>query len=318
MIKKKNNYDVTTTAKCLTDNATGDKGSEAFRTFMTEDKEYSNDYIVPFHAICEAKVKMSVKETEIDDPTCKTEDEPIPPTPGEPRIDGANNATMNQGTDFDLREGVKAYDGDGKEIPFTVTPNEVDSCEVGQQKFTYSAEGVTKERTITVRQIANPTITGLDELTVEVGEEFDPLAGVEGTDGNGNEVEVTIETADYPYTLATIDAWSFPGEPSGGGIIPTEIVTILNTLKADDETGEALIKNFVVDGNNLGDVTVGATASNNGAFVIETVDQIGNTIEVGWVLDTKEVTYSQINGDTGASTPQFSWDGVTVVMQKGV
>lgn len=292
-------------------------GTVALNEFLRHENVEIEDTTIMFDAICHVEVTEEKKTIEVEDDTCQS-DEPTPPTPGEPRIDGANNTSVNQGIDFDLMEGVKAYDGDGNEIPFTVTPDTFAKCEVGQQTFIYDAEGVSKERTITVKQIANPTITGLDPLEVEVGEEFDPLEGVSAVDGNGNEVEVTIETADYPYTLATIDAWSFPGEPEGGGTIPTEIVTILDTPKADDETGEALIKSFVVDGNNLGDVTTVAPASNSGVFVIDTADQIGNTIEVGWVLDTKEVTYSQINGDTGDPTPQFSWGGVTVVMQKGV
>lgn len=203
MIKNKNKYDVTTKAKCLTDNAVDEAGAVAFNTFMTEDIETSNGYMIPFHAICDVNVKLSQETVEIDDPTCQSGDEPVPPTPGEPRIEGANNASINQGTDFDLTEGVTAYDGDGNEIPFTVTPSEVAKCEVGVQTFTYEAEGVTKERKITVTQIANPTISGLSELTVEVGEEFDPLDGVSGVDGNGNPVEVTYESGEEELPLLT-------------------------------------------------------------------------------------------------------------------
>lgn len=203
MIKKKSNYEVTTKAKCLEDVATEKEGSTAYTTFMTEDKEYSNDYIIPFHSICDVKVKVSQDEYEVDDPTCQGGDEPTPPAPGEPHIDGATNTSIRQGTDFDLNEGVKAYDGEGNEIPFTVTPSEVAKCDVGEQTFTYEAEGVTKERKITVTQIANPTISGLSELTVEVGEEFDPLDGVSAVDGNGNPVEVTYERGEEELPLLT-------------------------------------------------------------------------------------------------------------------
>lgn len=122
-----------------------------------------------------------------------TEGSPTPPTPGEPRIDGADDVEIPQGTEFDLTDGVKAYDGEGNEIPFTVTPNEIDACSVGEQEFTYTAEGVSVTRTVTVEQIPNPTIYGLEELTVEVNEEFDPLEGVTAEDGNGNPLEVTVE-----------------------------------------------------------------------------------------------------------------------------
>lgn len=215
--KKKTKFDVETIANCLTDNATEEAGAVAFQTFRNEDVEISNDYKIPFHAICAVKVKTTTEEFEVEDDTCVTDE---PPVPGEPYIEGADNTSIRQGTEFDLTEGVKAYDGDGNEIPFTVEPSEVDKCEVGQQTFTYSAEGVTKERVITVTQIANPTINGVTEpIEVVVDEEFDPLDGVTGEDGNGNEVEVAVEQIEppspYPYTLCTMGAAQIPALQNG-------------------------------------------------------------------------------------------------------
>ena len=113
---------------------------------------------------------------------------------GSPHFNGLSNRTINQGEDFDLTEGVTALDKDGNEIPFTVSPDEVDKCAVGEQTFTYTAEGVEDTRKITVTQSEPPTISGAEEpISVDVGEEFDPLDGVSAVDGNGNEVEVTVE-----------------------------------------------------------------------------------------------------------------------------
>ena len=190
MIKKKEKFDVTTYTHQLTDNAVDDAGKEAYATFTREEIEVSNDNLIPFHATDRVVVKRTIVEVDVNDPTCQNGDDP---KPGEPRIDGANNTSVNQGMDFDLLAGVKAYDGDGNEIPFTVNPTEIAKCDVGHQSFTYSAEGVTKVRTIEVKAIADPTISGLTPLKVEVNEEFDPLAGVSAVDGNGNTVEVTVE-----------------------------------------------------------------------------------------------------------------------------
>lgn len=109
-------------------------------------------------------------------------------------FEGVQNATMAQGTDFDLTSGVKAYTASGTEVPFTVTPNEVIKCEVGEQTFTYTADKVqTVERTVTVTAIGDPTINGISEsITVGEGVEFDPLDGVTATDGNGNTLTVTV------------------------------------------------------------------------------------------------------------------------------
>lgn len=127
-----------------------------------------------------------------------------------PYFTGTVDATIRQGTDFDLRAGVNAYDADGMTIPFTVTPSEVDSCLVGTQEFTYEAEGVTDKRYITVTEIADPSISGIEPIRVKVNEEFDPDTGVSATDGNGNTVEVTSKP--YPsifgLTPITVQAGS--------------------------------------------------------------------------------------------------------------
>lgn len=173
-------------------------GTIALNEFLRHDNVDAGDTTIMFDAICHVEVTEEKVSLDIEDDTCQT-DEPVP---GEPYFTGVTNTTSRQGMAFDLEEGVKAFDGDGNEIPFTVTPDQINECEVDQQVFTYEAEGITKERTITVTQIPDPTITGMEQLTVEVGEEFDPLDGVEGTDGNGNEVEVTVEKPQYPYLYA--------------------------------------------------------------------------------------------------------------------
>lgn len=110
-----------------------------------------------------------------------------------PYFTGLKDATIPQGTDFDLLDGVKAFDADGQEIPYDVTPSEVASCVVGVQTFTYSTEGYSKERNITVTAIGDPAISGIDEaISVGKGVEFDPLEGVTAVDGNGNTLTVTV------------------------------------------------------------------------------------------------------------------------------
>lgn len=209
MIKKKEKFDVTTYTHQLTDNAVDDAGKEAYATFTREEIEVSNDNLIPFHATDRVVVKRTIEEVDVDDPTCQNGDEPTP-TPGEPKIVGADNTSVKQGLGFDLMAGVKAYDADGNEIPFTVNPTELNKCDLGPQSFTYSAEGVTKVRTIEVTAIADPTISGLTPLEVEVGEEFDPLDGVSAKDGNGKSVEVTVEQPTQYITLIDVSNYTAP------------------------------------------------------------------------------------------------------------
>lgn len=272
MTKSKTKYDVETIAKCLTDKAEGDAGATAFQTFMGEDVEVSNGYMIPYHAVCAVKVKTSTEKVEVDDSTCKGSDTPEPPVPSvPPTIDGVGDVQVQEGDTFDPMEGVSATDADGnpasvtvsgtvdtdvpgeytltytatdskgntattmrkvtvvaqsvpiingvndvtikqgvgidltegvtasvdgKDIEFTVDPTEIAKCEVGVHDVTYTATNKKKTTTVvrkvTIETIDNPTIEGLSDIEVEVGEEFDPLEGVTAKDGNGNDVEVEI------------------------------------------------------------------------------------------------------------------------------
>ena len=136
---------------------------------------------------------------------------------GVPRFVGIEDVTINQGIGIDLTEGVYAYDGNGNEIPYTVTPDSIDMCDVGEHTVIYRAmaEGkkfapwfcskqrglagdllcnrvaLRKDRTVTIEQIDPPRIEGLDTVKISPNVEFDPTEGVTAIDGNGNEIEYT-------------------------------------------------------------------------------------------------------------------------------
>lgn len=119
------------------------------------------------------------------------------------KIVGVVDATVMQGTDFDLLAGVRAMTNEGVEIPFTVAPSEFVPCDAGEQVFVYEAEGaLPKMRTITVTRMANPAIEGdTSTLAISIGEDFDPLDGITATDGNGNPLTVTVVLDDTPNLL---------------------------------------------------------------------------------------------------------------------
>ena len=136
---------------------------------------------------------------------------------GVPRFVGIEDVTINQGIGIDLTEGIYAYDGNGNEIEYTVTPDSIDMCDVGEHTVIYRAmaEGkkfapwfcskqrglagdllcnrvaLRKDRTVTIEQIDPPRIEGLDTVKISPNVEFDPTEGVTAIDGNGNEIEYT-------------------------------------------------------------------------------------------------------------------------------
>lgn len=312
MIKKKEKFDVTTYTHQLTDNAVDDAGKEAYATFTREEVEVSNDNLIPFHATDRVVVKRTIEEVDVDDPTCQSGDEPTPPTPGEPRIDGADNTSVAQGKGFDLTAGVKAYDGDGNEIPFTVTPNEIDKCDIGNQSFTYSAEGVTKVRTIEVTAIADPTISGLTPLEVEVGEEFDPLHGVSAKDGNGKSVEVTVEQpSEYPYTMCTVGAGTIPEMPNGNSETITPGINWLKTPPSDgkERTLKVYGENVDVMGESLSNpVGDGYTFGNEWGFSLSAASNCYSYENM--TLGGTEI-HAECYGD-GHETGTESWDSLRI------
>lgn len=143
-----------------------------------------------------------------------------------PYFEGLTDETIKQGSDFDLTEGVTAYDGNDEEIGYSTSPTnaEFDTCDVGSHVIQYHAgqpvdrflpniclgtdlavsipsycdnyQSVTKERLIRIIQAANPTIYGIPHVTIAQNTPFDPLNGVSAVDDNGNPI-TDIEYSGY-------------------------------------------------------------------------------------------------------------------------
>lgn len=106
---------------------------------------------------------------------------------------GADDITIVQGADFDPTSGVYATDGICGVLPYDVSPSNINTCEVGKHTLTYSTVSFSKTRTITVIQATAPTISGTSQpITVDAGEEFDPMSGVSAVDAHGNTIAVTV------------------------------------------------------------------------------------------------------------------------------
>lgn len=189
----------------------------------------------------------------------------IPTGGGEepPHFEGLTNPTINQGTEFDPTDGVRALDKDGNEVPYTVSPEEIDTCEKGNHTLTYTAGETTATRIVTVQTIADPTISGATPISVQVGEEFDPLDGVSAVDGNGNDIEVKygltyynrLGNAGFTYIYEKVGSQYTPIE---GATVECEGETY--TTNAYGAVPNAIIGGKVavitIDGKTSGEVTL--------------------------------------------------------------
>lgn len=140
----------------------------------------------------------------------------VEPCQNDITFEGVDDISVIQGTEVDLEQGVHAYDANGNELQFTFNPTSIAKCDVGVHTITYKATGegsellayvpcgknaltlrkcglITKTvtRKITVTQADAPTITGLDTINVNAGEEFGELSGVVATSAIGQQLPVS-------------------------------------------------------------------------------------------------------------------------------
>lgn len=175
------NYDVTIETHHLTDRSTDKLGKLAYVTLSEEFIIHSNDYLVPFHALDNAVVVTSV-------------DRP-------PRIYGADNVSVTEGSTFNPMDGVSALDKDGNLVPVTYTGT-VDTTTPGDYWLVYMATDssgltATTRRRVRVVALDAPYFTGIRNINVLQGNIINLTAGVKAWLGA---TEIT-----YTYTPTSID-----------------------------------------------------------------------------------------------------------------
>ena len=136
-----------------------------------------------------------------------------------PVIHGADNITIKVGDTFNPLNGVTATDTEDGTISNIEVEGKVNTSEVGEYTLTYKVTDTdnnvtTVERTITVRSNSKPVIHGADNITIKVGDTFNPLDGVSATDKEDitiSKIEVegkvnTLEVGEYTLTYKVTDS----------------------------------------------------------------------------------------------------------------
>ena len=144
------------------------------------------------------------------------------------------NIQIRQGEIFDPLNGVIATDYQGRKLTVTVTGT-YDVEALGSYVLTYTATDaygntVTDTATLEVVKQNAPVINGVkSEVTIEVGQAFDPLENVTATDFAGNAVEVKVTgtydvnvPGEYTITYKAVDRY---------GTESTEMKTILKVVE---------------------------------------------------------------------------------------
>lgn len=243
---------------------------------------------------------------------------------GSLHFDGIDDVTINQGVGIDLTDGVSAYDTDGEEINYKVSPSKIEACDVGEHEVTYTAVGydpntlkpyacgdnelttedcdlttLVEKRIVTIEQADPPVISGVDNLEIDTGDTVDLMEDVSAVDDNGNTAEVNFLGGVYDDeaegSIATFE---------------TDLKVPMKSLVADIEP--------VQDGTPNANVGTDSTpysfrATDGGALVGEDVNSvsekiIGGTVAWNQLYNTSKVATtsagltSQKDTTTGAVT----------------
>lgn len=209
-----------------------------------------------------------------------------------PYFVGLDDETVIQGDDFNLRLNVLAFDADGNPTDYTIEPSTFEPCLVGEQVFTYwIGEDYSRDRIITVIQADDPTITGIETVTLEVGESFDPMDGVTATDAHGNPVTVTGEL--QLFTGLTYENLS-QGQP----------FSLTDGVVALDANGSEIpytVSPSTIDTCDVGDFVFTYTSARGSATRNITVEAVVNPLIFGadeGLEETAGVAFDPLDGVT--------------------
>ena len=125
------------------------------------------------------------------------------------------------------------------QLKVTVDKGNFDNTKVGTYIIKYTIEDrdgniAEAEREVTV--VSNkPSITGIDSVTIKVGEEFDPMAGVTITDDFDtiDQLKVTVDKGDFDNTKAGTYIIKYVVEDSDKNVTVVERTVIVEEKRVD-------------------------------------------------------------------------------------
>ncbi|MCR9942615.1 immunoglobulin-like domain-containing protein [Vibrio owensii] len=118
---------------------------------------------------------------------------PPPPSEGEPVFSGISDVRVHHGSSFDPYAGVTASDKEDGDLTNSITvEGSVDVNTVGTYVLVYSVKdsdnNETKQsRTVVVYSLV-PEFEGVTDTTIQLGDAFDPMAGVKATDAEDGDL----------------------------------------------------------------------------------------------------------------------------------
>ena len=166
----------------------------------------------------------------------------------EPKLTVPTGATINVGDKFDPMAGVKAIDNEDGDITDKVTVDgSVDASKPGTYELTYTVSDskghtVTAKQTVTVKQKVEskdeaPVLTVPAEATINVGDKFNPLAGIKAIDNEDGDItsKVTVDGSVDTSKLGTYKLTYTVSDSKGHTVTAKQTVTVKQKVESKDE-----------------------------------------------------------------------------------
>ncbi|WP_163654586.1 glycosyl hydrolase family 18 protein [Listeria sp. PSOL-1] len=237
----------------------------------------------------------------------------------EPVLSGVQDKTIYINDGFDPLAGVTATDKEDGDLTSKIkVDGSVNTKEAGVYTLVYTvsdSEGATAKATrkITVAKVGTPVISGTKDVTINVGDDFNPLTGVTAKDGKGQDITSKINVSGkvdtkvagaYKLTYSVTDSYNQTAK--------AERTVTIRESKADFGVGQGIewpsqvVAPFVDDAAWMND----ANYSNNGAPNIQKLSS-----ESG--VKFFNLGFIQSSGGTKGGKLNWGWAGFSALSEEG-
>ncbi|PEL17019.1 immunoglobulin-like domain-containing protein [Bacillus toyonensis] len=235
----------------------------------------------------------------------------------EPKLTVPTRTTINVGDKFNPLSGVKAIDNEDGDITDKVTVDgSVDASKPGTYELTYTVKDskghtVTAKQTVTVKQKVeskdeDPVLTVPTEVTLHVGDKYNPLSGVKAIDKeDGDITDKVIHLGEVDTSRAgNFEVKFLVRDASGNEVTATQKVTVKDT---DTENGSDNSNNNTNSGEGPDNTTTTTTTTTTG----NVSDNNNNNTSSN--LDNKKDTIKELP-KTGANSNNGTAVGILAIL----
>ncbi|HEF1906360.1 MULTISPECIES: immunoglobulin-like domain-containing protein [Bacillus] len=254
----------------------------------------------------------------------------------EPKLTVPTKTTINVGDTFNPLSGVKAIDNEDGDIINKVTVDgSVDASKPGTYELTYTVSDsnghtVIAKQTVIVKQKVetkdeDPVLTVPTEVTIHVGDKYNPLSGVKAIDKeDGDITDKVIHMGEVDTSKAgNFEVKFLVRDASGNEVTATQKVTVKDTDTengSDNSNNNSNSGNGSDNNNNNSNSGNGSDNSNNNTNSGEgpdnsttTTGNVSDNNNTSSTLDNKKDTIKELP-KTGASSNNSTAVGILAIL----